>query len=94
MSFFWVIDRKTFRNVVEEISTKKFEENRNFQDSIDTNFITTMSESQKCSISQAMINQKFDSGKDLVSKGDQADSYYIIKEVLFFFIKKRELLNA
>lgn len=30
MSFFWVIDRKTFRNVVEEISTKKFEENRNF----------------------------------------------------------------
>ena len=43
-----------------------------------------MSNSQKDGISSAMITQKYGDKKELVNKGDQADSYFIIKEVFFF----------
>ena len=39
-----------------------------------------MNDNQKDSIASAMITQKFDDKKELVVQGDQADSYYIIKE--------------
>jgi len=75
---FWVIDRKTFRNVVEEVTEKQFVENRAFLENIQ--FLKSMGENQKDSIAQAMISQKYAKETYLVNKGDQADSYFIIKE--------------
>ena len=75
---FWVIHRKVFKNVVEEVSQKQFEDNRVFLDTVQ--FFSTMNDNQKDSIASAMITQKFEDKKELVVQGDQADSYYIIKE--------------
>jgi cGMP-dependent protein kinase len=77
-SYFWVIDRTAFKNVVEEVTAKQFQENRTFLETAE--IFSTMVENQKDSIAQAMISQKYNPGAELVSKGDQADSYFIIKE--------------
>ena len=39
-----------------------------------------MTEQQKINITSYMISQQFKNEEFLVRKGDQADSYYIIKE--------------
>ena len=83
-TIFWVLDRKTFKQVVEEVTTKQYEENRALLE--DITFFKKMNENQKDSIAFAMISQRFQDGVDLVSKGDQANSYYIIKSVSDFFI--------
>lgn len=77
-SFFWAIDRKTFRLLVEEITTKNFKKNRAFLDKV--NFFKSMTSSQKDSIASALITQKFNKDQIIVSEGDQADSYYIIRK--------------
>lgn len=77
-SYFWVIDRTAFKNVVEEVTAKQFQENRKFLETAE--IFSTMADGQKDSIAQAMISQKYNPGAELVSKGDQADSYFIIKE--------------
>lgn len=77
-SYFWVIDRTAFKNVVEEVTAKQFQENRTFLETAE--IFSTMVENQKDSIAQAMISQKYNPGAELVSKGDQADSYFIIKD--------------
>ena len=76
---FWAIDRKTFKKVVGEITAKQYVENRKFLN--DVNFFESMTDSQKDAIASVLISQKFDKGKVIVSQGDQADSYYIIKKV-------------
>lgn len=78
-SHFWAIDRKTFKKVVQDITTKNFQENRKFLD--DINFFKSMTGPQKDSIAAALISQKFEKDKIIVNKGDQANSYYIIKKV-------------
>ena len=42
-SFFWAIDRKTFKKVVEDITSKNFRENRKFLDNV--NFFESMTNS-------------------------------------------------
>lgn len=78
-TYFWAIDRKTFKKVVEEITTKQYRENRTFLN--DVNFFQSMTENQKDAIAGVLISQKFDKDQVIVNQGDQADSYYIIKKV-------------
>ena len=40
-----------------------------------------MTNSQKDAIASALITQKFNKGEDIVTEGDQASSYHIIKTV-------------
>jgi cGMP-dependent protein kinase len=77
-SFFWAIDRLAFKKIIEEVTKKQFSENRKFLNSVE--LFVNMSDSQKDSITSLMLSQIYQDGQNLVSKGDQADSYFIIKE--------------
>jgi cGMP-dependent protein kinase len=77
-SFFWAIDRLAFKKIIEEVTKKQFSENRKFLSSVE--LFANMSDSQKDSITSLMLSQIYQDGQNLVSKGDQADSYFIIKE--------------
>lgn len=41
-----------------------------------------MTSEQKDAIAGVLISQKFGKGQTIVNEGDQADSFYILKEVL------------
>ena len=64
---------------MEEVSSKQFEQNKNFLDKVP--FFQAMTENQKEAIAGALISQKFNPGEIIVNEGDLASSYYIIKEV-------------
>lgn len=76
---FWAIDRRTFKKVVEEVATTKFKENREFIDKVP--FFDSMTDSQKDAVSMVLLSQIFKQGENIINEGDQAASYYIIKEV-------------
>lgn len=61
-----------------EIAHKQFKENRSFIDTV--NFFDNMSAGQKDSIANTIITTRYKDKENLVNKGDQADSYFIIKE--------------
>ena len=63
---------------MEEVTSKQFQENRHFLEKI--NIFSTMAEGQKDSIASGMIVLKYEEGQYVVNIGDQADSYFIIKE--------------
>lgn len=63
--------------VVEEVSRSQFKENREFLNKI--RFFEAMTDEQKDSIARSLILQKFKPGEPIISEGDQASSYYIIK---------------
>ncbi len=83
---FWAIDRKTFKNVgrahqiVKSVSKKQFKEHRSFLNEI--RFFESMTDSQKDSIASSLILQNFKQGDLIISEGDLAASYYIIKNVV------------
>lgn len=74
---FWAIDRITFRNVVSEVTTKQFKENREFLNKVP--FFDAMTERQKDSIAGVILAQVFRPGENIISQGDAASSYYIIQ---------------
>jgi CRP-like cAMP-binding protein len=75
----WAIDRHTFKKVVEEGPTKNFKENREFIEKV--SFFDSMTDSQKDAVTMALLMQAFNKGEIIINEGDQAASYYIIKEV-------------
>lgn len=78
----WGIDRGSFRNAIEELSSKEYEENRKFINTIQ--FFESMTEDQKTAICSVILTHKFAPGDNIVNEGDDASSFYIIKEVWFF----------
>ena len=83
---FWAINKKAFTKVYSEIVTKVSKENQKFLETVA--LFSSLTEQQKININGHMISQKFVDGEMLVNKGDQADSYFIIKEGSgkFFYI--------
>ncbi|KRX11142.1 Protein kinase-like domain [Pseudocohnilembus persalinus] len=75
---FWAIDRNSFKTTVEEMVHKEFASNRSFMENVQ--FFNFMNSDQKDSIAQGLISQKFEKGEVIVNDGDQADSFYMIKE--------------
>jgi len=76
--YLWGIDRHTFRNAVEEMSTKHFEENRKFIEVV--NLLHTLTKEQKDAVAEVLIPQQFSDGNVIVHEGDPGSSFYIIKE--------------
>lgn len=74
----WAIDRNTYRKAVEEIITKEYEDNRKFLDAV--KFFDSMTIEQKDAIAGVLITQRYSKGQLIVSEGDPASSFYIIKE--------------
>lgn len=75
---FWAIDRTTFRKAIEEMMTREYEENRQFIENV--KFFGTMTGDQKDRLASVLFTQKFSNGQNIVSEGDPASSFYIIKD--------------
>jgi len=77
-TFMWCLERKKYKQVLDYIANKNFEENKSFINTIplfknmDTNFITRM-----C---KAMISVTYDPGTFIIKDGESSDCMYIIKE--------------
>ena len=57
---------------------KEFASNRSFMENVQ--FFNFMNSDQKDSIASGLISLKFEKGEVIVNEGDQADSFYMIKE--------------
>lgn len=75
---FWAIDRSTFRKSVEDMVMRDFTTNRKFMEQV--TFFNFMNPEQKDAIAQGLFTQKFKPNQNIVNEGDQADSFYMIKE--------------
>jgi cGMP-dependent protein kinase len=91
-SRFWAIDRKTFKKVVEDVTAKQFKENREFLNKVA--YFDSMTDSQKDSIASVLLSQQFKKGQVIISEGDQASSYYIIKEGSVECVEKGRFIRA
>ncbi|KAM3140588.1 hypothetical protein pb186bvf_007400 [Paramecium bursaria] len=75
---FWALDRGSFKKSVEDMMSKEYDDNRRFIETV--TFFSFMTAEQRDSIASALITTRFQPGQHIVNEGDQADSYYVIKE--------------
>ncbi|CAD8129448.1 unnamed protein product [Paramecium sonneborni] len=75
---FWVMDRFTFRKTIEEISLKDFEQNQEILQKVKC--FQSLTYDQRKAISSVLITLSFEPERIIVRKGDQADSFFIIKK--------------
>ncbi|EGR27973.1 protein kinase domain protein [Ichthyophthirius multifiliis] len=76
-SYFWIIDRNTFKQEVEQMIKKEYQLNRKFIDKI--HFFQNLTTVQKDSIAGALIDQRFYKDQNIVNQDEPASSFYIIK---------------
>jgi cGMP-dependent protein kinase len=91
-TYMWCLERKKFKQVVDYIANKNFEDNKTFIKTIplfknmDTNFITRMS--------MAMISVIYDPGTYIIKDGEASDCMYIIKEGSVVCSKKEKVFRT
>mgnify|MGYP002359824455 FL=1 len=73
----WLIDRQTFREAVEEVIIKDYNENRKCMETI--RFFANLSNEQKDIIASALITQNFYKNQTIIQEGDPGSSLYYIK---------------
>ena len=74
---FWVIDRQTFREAVEEVIIREYSENRKCLDEI--RFFMNLTNDQKDIIASSLTTQKFYKNQTIIQEGDPGSSLYYIK---------------
>ena len=74
----WVLDRNTFRNILQELNVQNYKENRSFIDSVP--IFQILSEGQKELLVNCFTMLKYSAGQKIVSEGDPGDLFYVIKE--------------
>ncbi|EGR27195.1 protein kinase domain protein [Ichthyophthirius multifiliis] len=77
-SFFWIIDRITFKKAVELMIKREYQLNRKFIDKM--HFFQNLTSGQKDSIAGALVDQRFYKEQNIVNQNESASSFYIIKE--------------
>ncbi len=90
-TFMWCLERKKFKQIIDYMANKNFEENKSFIKSIpmfknmDTNFITRLS--------MNIVTETYDPETYIVKEGDVSDCIYIIKEGVVACTRKEELIR-
>lgn len=74
----WGIDRYDFRNAVESINSKRYEENKKFIESVP--LLQILTNIQKESLLAVLKHQHFNANVKIVSEGEPGDLFYIIKD--------------
>jgi CRP-like cAMP-binding protein len=77
-SLLWVLERKTFRKVVEQINSSNFEENKKFIQSIP--ILQSLDNDQITILSSNLIKSQYEARSLIVKHGDAANCLYIVKE--------------
>ena len=73
----WLIDRQTFREAVEEVIIRDYNQNRKSLESI--KFFNNLTNEQKDIIASALVTQKFYKNQIIIQEGDPGSSLYYIK---------------
>lgn len=74
----WGLEHKTFREAVESVNAKNYQENQAFIDSVSV--LAVLTPQQKEALMNVLNPQKFGPGKRIVVEGAVGDLLYIIKE--------------
>ena len=74
----WGVDRKMFREAVEQVNIKNYTENKDFLDSVP--IFDVMTPEEKENLLAVVISQRYPSGKKIVVEGEKGDLFYLIKE--------------
>ena len=74
----WGLDRKAFKEAVEQVNVRSYRENRSFLDSV--SLFATLTPHDKDNLLTALTAQRFLPGKSIVKEGEPGDVFYIIKE--------------
>ncbi|CAD8125704.1 unnamed protein product [Paramecium sonneborni] len=75
---FWAIDRNLFRKMIEDMRMHEFEENRQFVENLKSFEFLTFD--QRSAISSVLFTVQFKKGEIIVSQGESATSFFIIKK--------------
>lgn len=76
--FLWVLDRKSFRKIVDHITKANFEENKTFIESIP--ILASIEYDQKAILCSSLYKETFDAGQMIVKEGEQSHCIFIVKE--------------
>jgi len=74
----WGVDRKAFREAVELVNGRNYQENKVFLESVP--MFSVLTSSQKENLLAVMAGQKFPAGKRIVMEGETGELLYIIKD--------------
>ena len=77
-STLWGVDRKAFREAVELVNGRNYQENKVFLESVP--MFSVLTPVQKENLLAVMAGQKFPAGKRIVMEGETGELLYIIKE--------------
>lgn len=75
---FWIIDKISFREAVEEIVISEFEANQKFLESMA--FYQFLRPQQKEKVASSFVTLKYYKGQNIIEEGDPGSSFYMIKE--------------
>lgn len=74
----WGVQRASFRNILKQLSSRNFSENRAFLESV--KIFEMLTEAQKTMITNALVVESFVDQQNIVKEGDKGDVLYIIKQ--------------
>jgi len=74
----WGVQRATFRNILKQLSSRNFLENRSFLESV--KIFDLLTEAQKNMICNALVVETFDKNSIIVREGEKGDCLYIVKQ--------------
>jgi cGMP-dependent protein kinase len=74
----WGLDRRTFKDAVEQVNLRSYRENYAFLDKV--SLFSQLTPRDKDRLLTALTAQRFLPGKPIVKEGEQGDVFYIIKE--------------
>jgi CRP-like cAMP-binding protein len=91
-TYMWCLERKKFKQVIDYINNRNFEENRAFIQSIP--MLNNLDSDTITLLSSNLIKEIYDSGSYIVKEGESADCIYIIKEGDVICTKKQEVIRT
>jgi cGMP-dependent protein kinase 1 len=74
----WGLDRETFTKALKKIRKQEYEENKKFVQS--AGIFNLLTGSQKESLLDACVTQKWSAGQIIIKEGDNSNMFYIVKE--------------
>jgi len=88
----WCLERKKFKQVVDYINNKNFQENRQFIQSIP--MLSNLDSTILTLITSHLIKEIYDAGNYIIKQGESADCIYIVKEGTVYVTKGDEVIRT
>ncbi|CAG9323651.1 PKG_3 [Blepharisma stoltei] len=87
----WGIDRHSFRNAIESINAQRYNENKQFIESVP--LLQNLNKGQQEALLAVLTHQEFEPGRRVVTEGDPGSLFYIIKDGLVNCTIKGKLIR-